>query len=99
MGLDFAVEELYGSGWSTLDSTGCTCASDGRLVPGIERIRGEFAAAGFELTIRRVELFDCFRAEWRLPSGQATGAVVGQTDTEAAVYALSQMRRIAAACP
>lgn len=96
MGLDFAIEELYASGWSTLDSTGCGCAPDGRLFPGLERIRQEFAAAGYDLTIRRIDLFDCFRAEWRLPSGQAVGAVVGREEPEAAVYALASMRRAAA---
>jgi hypothetical protein len=99
MGLDFAIEELYASGWSTLDSTGCGCATDGRLFPGLDRVRAEFAASGLELTIRRIDLFDCYRAEWRMPNGQAVGAVVGHNEAEAAVYALSQMRRIASACP
>ncbi len=71
MGLDFAIEELYASGWSTLDSTGCGCGPDGRVFPGIDRVRAEFESSGLELTIRRVTLFDCCRAEWRLPSGQA----------------------------
>lgn len=93
MGLDFAIEELYGSGWSTLDSTGCGCGPDGRLYPSVERARREFEGCGYALTIRRIELFDCFRAEWRLASGEAIGAVVGQSESEAAVYALAQWRR------
>lgn len=96
MGLEFAIEELYASGWSTLDSTGCSCGGDGRLFPSVDRVRAEFKAAGLELTLRRVELFDCFRAEWRLIDGQAEGAVVGRDEPEAAVYALAQMRRAAA---
>lgn len=93
MGLDFAIEELYGSGWSTLDSTGCSCLPDGRLYPGVERVRQEFDSVGFVLNLRRIDLFDCYRAEWSLPNGQAVGAVVGHTEAEAAVYALAQMRR------
>lgn len=96
MGLDFAIEELYASGWSTLDSTGCGCGADGRVFPGVDRVQSEFEASGLELTIRRMDLFGCFRAEWRLPNGQAVGAVVGQSEAEAAVYALSRMRRASA---
>jgi hypothetical protein len=40
-----------------------------------------------------VQLFDCYRAEWRDHQGQAGGAVVGKTAEEAAVYAMSQLRR------
>ncbi|MBL8745370.1 MAG: hypothetical protein JNK58_03335 [Phycisphaerae bacterium] len=98
MGLDFAIDELYSTGWSTLDSTGCGCGADGRMFPGVDRVRAEFEASGFKLSIHRVELFDCYRAEWRLPSGEAVGAVVGQSEAEAAVYALSRMRRAAATC-
>jgi hypothetical protein len=98
MGLDYAIEELLGSGWSTLDSTGCSCTPDGRLYPGVDRIVREFSDAGYELTIRRIDLFDCCRAEWRLANGQAVGAVVGQSESEAAVYALAHMRRAAAMC-
>lgn len=98
MGLDYAIEELFASGWSTLDSTGCSCAPDGRLYPAVDRVIAEFRSAGFELAIRRIELFDCCRAEWRLPDGQAVGAVVGQTESEAAVFALAHMRRAAAHC-
>lgn len=97
MGLNFAVDELYASGWSTLDSAGCEFL-EGRQYPGVSRIQGEFAREGFTLSIRRVELFDCFRAEWRTSSGDAAGAVVGQSETEAAVYALAQLRRRLSHC-
>lgn len=96
MGLNFALDELYASGWSTLDSAGCEFL-EGRQYPGVPRVQREFASAGFVLSLRRVELFDCFRAEWRTESGEAAGAVVGQSETEAAVYALAQMRRRLAA--
>lgn len=92
MGLNFAVDELYASGWSTLDSSGCEFL-EGRQYPGVGRVQNEFAGQGFTLSIRRVELFDCFRAEWRTQGGHASGAVVAQSESEAAVYALAQMRR------
>jgi hypothetical protein len=92
MGLEFAIDELYATGWSALDTSG-THHHNGRPYPGVERIRREFSAAGFDLAIRHVQLFDCYRAEWRDRAGNAVGAVVGRTDEEAAVYALSQLRR------
>lgn len=92
MGLDFAIDELYETGWSALDTLG-THHHRGRTYPGVDRIKREFSAAGFDLTIRHVQLFDCYRAEWRDASGAAVGAVVGRTDEEAAVYAFSQLRR------
>ena len=93
MGLDFAIDELYATGWSALDSAGCLHGPDGRSYPGVPRVRAEFARRGFDLQIRFVQLFDCHRAEWRDGAGVAAGAVVGQTEAEAAVYALAQLRR------
>ena len=94
MGIDFAVEQLYATGWSTLESTGCISAADGRLIPSTMRVMQEFEQHGFQLTIRHIATFDCYRAEWQNANGQAVGAVVGQTQDEAAVYALAQMRRM-----
>ena len=93
MGLDFAIDELYATGWTSLDSSGCTHHTDGRAYPSVGTVRGTFKSAGFDLTVRHVQLFDCYRAEWRDGSGNAAGAVVGRTEAEAAVYALSQLRR------
>ncbi|MEM8835223.1 MAG: hypothetical protein AAGD00_05335 [Planctomycetota bacterium] len=93
MGLPFAIDELYATGWSTLDSAGCEHAPDGRFVPTVERITREFADHGLTLAIRRVELFDCSRAEWSDAAGVPKGGVVGQSEHEAAVYALAQLRR------
>lgn len=93
MGLDFAIDELYATGWNSLDSSGCRHHADGRAYPGLEAIKSQFQEAGFELTMRHVQLFDCYRAEWRDSRGAPAGAVVGRTDSEAAVYALSQLRR------
>lgn len=93
MGLEFAVEQLYATGWSALDTRGCDRLPDGRPYPGLERVLAEFAAAGYQLSTRHIQLFDCYRTEWRDASGVAAGSVVGHTAEEAAVYALSQMRR------
>lgn len=93
MGLDFAIDELYATHWTPLDTSGCTHHTDGRAYPSIERIKREFAEAGFTISLRHVQLFDCFRAEWRDAAGSPAGAVVGRTEAEAAVYALSQLRR------
>lgn len=93
MGLEYAIEELYATGWTSLDSSRCGHAPDGRVYPCIGRVKDEFAQAGFSLNIRHIELFDCYRAEWTDASGVAVGAVVGQSEAEAAVYALSQLRR------
>lgn len=93
MGLNFAIDELYSTGWAALDSSGCEHHADGRAFPRVARIGQEFRSAGFDLAVRYIQLFDCYRAEWRDSTGQPCGAVVGQTEQEAAVYALAQMRR------
>lgn len=94
MGLDFAIDQLFATGWSALDTTGCEFHG-GRCYPGLGRVMREFAASGADLSLRRIDLFDCFRAEWRDAAGRALGGVVGQTEIEAAVYALAQFRRAA----
>ncbi|MEM7754665.1 MAG: hypothetical protein AAF297_03410 [Planctomycetota bacterium] len=95
MGLDFAIEELFATGWSALDTTGCE-SEGGRWIPSVDRVKREFADAGLSLSIRHIQLFDCFRAEWADDSSLPAGSVVGQTDREAALYALAQHRRAAA---
>lgn len=99
MSINFAIDALYAAGWSTLDSTGCITAPDGRVYPALDRLGREFAAVGYDLRIRRVEEFDCFRAEWSRPGSKADGAVVGETETEAGVYALAQTLRSLAHSP
>src|SRR5436189_5764347 len=93
MGLDFAIDALYETGWTAEDAPGCRSHSDGRRYPTEEIVRRSFAEQGYTLTIRHIQLFDCYRAEWRDDQGQASGAVVGQTAEEAAVSAMSQLRR------
>ena len=93
MGLEFALDELYATGWSDLDSTGCSHIADGRAFPRAERVKAEFAAAGVDLTIERMEAFNCHRAHWKDVESGHPRAVVGHCEAEAAVYALAQLRR------
>ncbi len=93
MGLSFALDELQSTGWSGLDSSGCSYDTDGRAYPSVPRVFTEFAASGFELKITQVPEFNCFRAEWCEAGAKETQSVVGHSEAEAAVYALSQLRR------
>lgn len=93
MGIDIALDELYATGWSQLDSSACEQAADGRWMPTLEAVRDEFAREGFGLLLTHIQLFDCYRAAWEGGGGQAGGAVVAQTEREAAVFALAQLRR------
>ena len=93
MSLNYAIDALYDTGWSAADSTECERAPDGRAYPTLERVRLELSAEGVTLSIRRVEEFDCCRAEISDQRGGAISAVVGQTGEEAAVFALAQFRR------
>lgn len=92
-GLDLVLDELYASGWTATDSNGCQTHSDGRLFPAIPRITREMKTLGFDLNLRHIQLFDCFRAEWSDADTQTpVGAAVGATDVEASIYALAQVR-------
>ncbi len=93
MTLDFSVDKLYETGWHADDAEGCDRLPDGRLFPSVMKVQAAFAAAGYELAIRYVQLFDCYRAVWTDSAGNACGAVVGSDEREAAVYALAQLRR------
>ncbi|MFG0331596.1 MAG: hypothetical protein ACF8PN_17045 [Phycisphaerales bacterium] len=92
-GLEPAIDELYSTGWAGLDSTGCEHADDGRIFPSVVRVQQEFAQLGYELNIRFVQLFDCYRAEWSDAQGAPAGAVVGASEREAAIYALARLRQ------
>lgn len=96
MGLTFAIDDLYATGWTALDTAGCEFA-ESRPFPNVDRVRREFDAAGCVLAIKHIQLFDCYRAAWSdRVTGAPAGAVVGQSESEAAVYALAQLRRAAA---
>ena len=98
MNLVFSVDKLYETGWqpevgAVGVNAGMERLPDGRWYPSVLKIQGIFALAGFELAIRYVQLFDCYRAVWTDRSGAAAGAVVGSDEREAAVYALAQLRK------
>jgi hypothetical protein len=93
MGLNFAIDALYATGWTPDDPARCKRHADGRSYPDEQAVRRVFADQGCDLSIRHVQLFDCYRAEWRDPAAAVAGAVVGQTAEEACVYAMSQLRR------
>lgn len=93
MGIDIALDELYATGWTALDSAGCELDGSGRWVPTVGRVVDEFSSAGFALSIHHAQLFDCYRAVWQTVSGDPAGAVVGSTEHESAIYALAQLRR------
>ena len=98
MNLDFSVDKLYETGWQPeVGAIGVTSGMerlpDGRWYPSVLKVQGIFALAGFELAIRYVQLFDCYRAVWTDRTGAAAGAVVGSDEREAAVYALAQLRK------
>lgn len=92
MELDFALDALYDTGWSPADDD-TQRHRDGRRFPAADRVQALFAEQGFDLCLKHIQLFDCVRAEWRDATGQPVGAVVGQSASEAAVYALAQLRR------
>ncbi len=101
MNLEFSVDKLYETGWlpepaSIAANAGLERLSDGRFYPSVLKIQEIFAAAGYELAIRYVQLFDCYRAVWSDRAGAAAGAVVGADECEAAVYALAQLRKSSA---
>jgi hypothetical protein len=98
MGIGIALDDLLSTGWSGLDSSGCSFDNTGRAYPTVQRIHQEFAAAGFDLVITHAPNFDCYRAEWHeAGAASITGSTVSRSQEEAAVYALAQLRRSLAA--
>ena len=93
MNIEYSVDKLYETGWLPGAGAGCERLPDGRLYPSLLKVQEVFAARGYELAIRYVQLFDCYRAVWTDRSGAAAGAVVGADEREAAVFALTQFRK------
>jgi len=103
MNLEYSVDQLYDTGWAP-EGRGAKAAElerlpDGRLYPSVLRVQELFAASGYELAIRYVQLFECYRASWTDRNGAPAGAVVGADEREAAVYALAQLRQRTAKAP
>lgn len=51
MGLDFAIDALYDTGWSCTEGGQTEQHIDGRSYPAPELVRGTFAEQGYELVI------------------------------------------------
>lgn len=92
MGLTFAVDQLYATGWSPRPGQPCEMDDRGRPFPDAASVRHEFAGAGRTLELSRSDAFGCVTATWTDDDG-STFAVTGACESEAAVYALSRLRR------
>jgi hypothetical protein len=101
MNLQYAVERLYQTGWSTLGEWELDRLPDGRAFPSLVAIKREFARAGLDLSIKHNLIFNCHRATWgpagevldeRHATDESHGTVIGACEREAAVYALAQLR-------
>jgi hypothetical protein len=101
MNLEYAVERLYQTGWSTMGEWDLDHLPDGRAFPSLIAVQREFARAGLELSIKHNLIFNCYRATWA-PVGEPLddqhaadevhGTVIGTCQREGAVYALAQLR-------
>jgi hypothetical protein len=103
MNLEYSVDQLYETGWQPEPSWRKPAEGpemerlpDGRLYPSVLRVQQLFASQGYELAIRYVQLFECYRASWTDRQGSPAGAVVGTDEREAAVFALAQLRKTVA---
>jgi hypothetical protein len=104
MNLDYAVDRLYESGWAPVFGTSDAyeTLADGRRFPALDAIDREFERAGLSLQIKHNLVFDTYRASWApiselndsTPAQEARrfGTVIGNSEQEAAVYALALMR-------
>jgi len=101
MNLTYAVDRLYDAGWQPWSESDLERTEDGRPFPSMLAIQREFGRGGLELSIKHNLMFNCYRATWA-PVGEVIdpgtaaddrhGTVVGSSATEAAVYALAQLR-------
>ena len=102
MNLDYAVERLYGTGWTpSQQEMELEPIPDGRRVPSVLAIQREFARAGLELAIKHNLMFNCYRATWgpvgepldeRHEADARHGTVIGACQREAAIYAMAHLR-------
>ncbi len=101
MRLEYAVERLCESGWTSTSGSDYETLPDGRKYPSVRAVQQEFARAGLVLAIKHNMMFSCYRATWG-PVGEqldpdatedcSHGTVVAACEREAAVYALAQLR-------
>jgi len=93
MGNEFAVDDLYTTGWLPLDTSGCARDSQGRWYPTKSRIDRECEELGATISVDEAQKFGCVTASWNV-SDQSGRCIAGSTD-EALIHALGQARRAA----
>ena len=95
MTLDYAVERLYETGWSAEGEHELETLEDGRKFPSVSSVQKQFAQAGLKLSIKQNIMFNCYHAAWSGgdSSTRQRGTVIGASESEAAVYALAQLRQ------
>jgi hypothetical protein len=102
MSIAIAVDRLYEGGWLPSDDMELDRLPNGLRYPTVQAVQREFAAADLTLAIKQNLMFRCHRAAWAPigesleqthPADDRHGAVIGNCEREAAVYALAQLRR------
>ncbi len=102
MSIAVAVDRLYQGGWLPDGQFELDRLPSGLSFPTVEAVRRIFADAGLRLLLKQNLMFKCHRAEWAPVSSavgeiagpeDTCGAVVGNCEREAAVYALAQYRK------
>ncbi len=102
MSIAIAVDRLYEGGWLPSEEMELDRLPNGLRFPSVEAVRREFARAGLDLSLKQNLMYSCYRAAW-VPKGESLdqtfeadgrhGTAVGNCEREAAVHALSQLRR------
>ncbi len=93
MSNEFAVDDLYTTGWLPLDTSGCARDSQGRWYPTRSRISRECEDLGATIAVDEAQKFGCVTASWNV-NDQSGRCIAGSAD-EALIHALAQARRAA----
>ena len=93
MSNEFAVDDLYSTGWLPLDTSGCNRDSQGRWYPTKNRIDRECEEIGATIAVDEAQSFGCVTASWTM--GDESGRCIAGSRDEALIHALAQARRSA----
>lgn len=93
MSNEFAVDELYTTGWLPLDTSECGRDSQGRWYPLRGRVDRECRELGGRVKVEEAQGFGCVTASWDV--GDSSGRCVAGSAEEALIHALAQVRRAA----
>jgi hypothetical protein len=100
MSLSYAVDRLYEVGWLPEGGVDLDRLGDGRRYPSLRAIQQLLGEHGLSLSVKQNQKFKCYQATWAPadeepdPGRSADdrhGTVVGDSEAEAAVYALAQV--------